>query len=294
MSIRKYIPLLTCICLSLSSCDENRFSQVVDVEIPEHEPRIAVSADYDPSSNDFIIGVYESQSILSQEESSFITNASIQLTSNGTDILAETVEDFGLYYGTISTHPAPGEEIELLVSADGLATVSAKQTIPSVPDLGKIEYTVDGTVDLYGEKVDLLAVTIPDNPNEENYYLLSVYRTEYTSFGIYSYKNYLETPDFTVDQINGSLGFTDQAFIDGEVTISSSIYNYTDSSFDSVNLVVELQNVTKDKFLFQKSLNAYYNSQGPFAEPADVHENIENGYGIFTASNVAKDSIRIF
>ncbi len=288
------ILVIACFCFFAASCNSDRFSQVVDVELPEHEPRLAISADYRPNNDAILITVFESQSILSQNQSAAVEEAVIELNAGGTSLIGTLIEDTGFYFGEIESHAEPGDEVELRVSADGFETVVAKQLIPDRPLINEIAYTEDGTVDLYGEQVDLLEVTIPDNPNEENYYILRVFKTEYTSFGTYSYSTYLETPDFTVDQIDGGLGFTDQSFIDNELTISSSIYNYMDESLDSVNLVVELENVTRDKYLFKKSLQAYYNSQGPFAEPADVHENIQNGYGIFTASNAARDSIRIF
>ncbi|KAA3640405.1 MAG: DUF4249 family protein, partial [Bacteroidetes bacterium] len=75
------------------------------------------------------------------------------------------------------------------------------------------------------------------------------------------------------------LVFTDKAFDGNEYTIKGWDYGWWET-VESFKL--ELVNLSKDGYLYLRSLEDYYNSEGnPFAQPATVYSNIENGYGIF-------------
>ena len=52
-------------------------------------------------------------------------------------------------------------------------------------------------------------------------------------------------------------------------------------------LIVRLANMSKDSYLYLRSLQQYMQARdNPFAEPVVVFDNIENGHGIFRMSNM--------
>ncbi len=54
--------------------------------------------------------------------------------------------------------------------------------------------------------------------------------------------------------------------------------------YSSLNLYVELYTVSKTHFEYQRTLELYQNS-GNIADPVHVYTNVQNGYGIFAASD---------
>ena len=63
-------------------------------------------------------------------------------------------------------------------------------------------------------------------------------------------------------------------------------WRFTSYSFGdpgAVNLVVWLRSISKDEYLFLKSVDLYQNNEdNPFAEPVIIHSNIASGDGIFS------------
>ena len=88
-----------------------------------------------------------------------------------------------------------------------------------------------------------------------------------------------------------SLYLTDASF-DGEKyttrisvqLIEAGWYTIEDATnLAPVKISVHLSSISKDRYLFEKTLFTYReNEDNPFAEPVVVHENIEGGSGIFT------------
>lgn len=63
---------------------------------------------------------------------------------------------------------------------------------------------------------------------------------------------------------------------------------------DTANIYIEIKSVSKDFYLYQKTLKEYYNSiNNPFSEPAEVYSNIKLGYGIFAGYNSVIDTFTI-
>ena len=58
-------------------------------------------------------------------------------------------------------------------------------------------------------------------------------------------------------------------------------------------LVVRLKPLTKERYLYNKSLSLYYGAKdNPFSEPTLLYTNIQKGYGMFTISgNYAEKKI---
>ena len=64
-------------------------------------------------------------------------------------------------------------------------------------------------------------------------------------------------------------------------------YNYNPPSRDSGQVIVQVLTFPKDYYLYLKSVEVFNNADGnPFAEPADLYSNFENGTGIFSIYQV--------
>ncbi|MBK7028756.1 MAG: DUF4249 family protein [Bacteroidales bacterium] len=85
--------------------------------------------------------------------------------------------------------------------------------------------------------------------------------------------------------------FSDQYVNGQEFSIELPITYSGDTP--GVDIFVELSTLSKDYFLFRKSLIKYNESQNnPFSEPIKIYTNIENGYGIFAGSTLLFKRIR--
>ena len=82
---------------------------------------------------------------------------------------------------------------------------------------------------------------------------------------------------------DGSLLLNDNSFEGDSYDVELLVYP-EDTAY--VDIQVEIKSISRDKYLYLKTLQAYYDAQyNPFAEPVIVHTNVENGQGIFSMEN---------
>ncbi len=284
--MNKYIFLIVMGFLMTTNCSDDFFDQVVDVEIPEHTPALAITSNL--NNVDSILWVYVSSSvgILVEEDPSEITDAIVELHKNGSLLYTLPHLEQGVYAWEA---PEPlGNEIvdyEIKVSKPGFESVSSIQTMPLQVDIINATFEKEGTISTDGDRVDEIIIEFDDPKDIANYYKVSA-KLEFTGDDgeFYEYDIYLESHDPSVVYTNDGLYLSDGVF-DGE-RYEFSLYSYSISDDEFMNdtkISVSLVNVSKDRFFRESSLEASENSQdNPFAEPAVIFSNIENGYGIFS------------
>lgn len=274
----------------LISCEE-AFTSIKEIDIPEHESKLAVFADMSGNKGSFSIS--HSRSIIDNKDYTPVS-AEISILENGSPFYkfsfsGSSANSFKqkIFSGSF----VEGFEYTLIVENDEYGSATAKQIVPVKPVFSNVKFKKDGFIDNDGYKSDLLSFDLSDDISTENYYLvqaeaLSFINNDTFTEPLYLNSNNPATKSFWFGEKNGLI-ISDKNF-NGTVTkiiTDLKIYNNNSSGRLSIS------SITKDYYYFLLSYNQYSNSSGnPFAEPVNVHNNIKNGYGLFQI-NSKKDYI---
>ncbi|MBK6902676.1 MAG: DUF4249 domain-containing protein [Saprospirales bacterium] len=275
---------------ALTGCTDF-FNQVVDIEIPEHEPSLAVSAHFRAQDTALIVFVSRSAGILDSVilDSVSIQGAAVAVLRDGS--LWQTVPNVGPGHFYLAMGEPIGDQphtYTLQVSAPGFESVEAVQVMPTSVSILDAVYTVQGGVNPDGEKVNTLSVEFQDPAGEDNYYYVDAYYYIPDSIGDFGGNIYIQTEDALVEPYEQGLIFKDGP-IDGKKYALKTWFWDNVHEIPGAKLVVRLHSISRDRYLFLRTLDLYTNAQGnPFAEPVVVHDNIEKGVGIFGVSSVAR------
>ena len=287
------IAFLLLLVATLTGCTDF-FNQIVEIEIPEHTPSLAVSAHFRAQDTSLIVFVSRSAGILDTVilDSVKIQNASVTVLRDGAPW--QTVPHIGEGHFYLLLGEAIGSNphtYTLRVSAPGFEPVESVQAMPSpVPILDAV-YTPEGGVNPDGDKVNTLSVEFQDPPGGDNFYYMEAYTYIPDSIGDYKYNLVLQTEDPLVEPYEMGLIFKDGP-IDGKKYSLKCYLPDNIHETPGAKLVVRLHAISRDRYLFLRTLELYTNAQGnPFAEPVVVHNNIEGGVGIFTVGAVEEKEI---
>lgn len=290
--------LLSLALLLWSSCDEDSFSQIVDIDIPEHESRPVLKMDLKAGENNPQTLLSLSQGILDDEEFEVPEDATVTLFQDGAALAQLEYSDDIFKYEAFLGEDIPataGVTYRLEAAVPGFEPVFAEQVMPAVPNVPKVTSEQEGAITPDGDRVDEIVITlIDDEPGITNYY------------GIIGYAYEVFVDPTTGDTLQSSRF---NAFLDTNDPLLSysSYYNlvFTDESFDGADFQarcftysflpegaqyqVQVFQLTRDAYLYARSLEQYYNAvDNPFAEPVTVHSNVESGYGVFTLANAVE------
>lgn len=282
-----FLPLMLAVLLFTSTgCDEDSFSQVVEVEVPEHKSSIVLNGIWNSQDTLLQLVVSNSLSILDDDEFTVPQDADVKLFKDNTLLgnLAFNQQTFKYEYALDTPLGSSVATYRIEAAFDDYDPVSVEQEMPGTVELTEVKYEKEGTIDPSGEKVDEYTITFSDPGDVENYYIFTAFVIDkyvHTPGDTIVNKNmvYLQTNDPIASYSNRGLIFSDKAFNGNEYTLTGWDYGWWS---ENLEFEFRLTSISKDGFLYLKSLDAYYNSEGnPFAQPATVYNNIENGYGIF-------------
>jgi hypothetical protein len=241
-----------------------------------------------------VVNLSKSQDILANDQIEYVNNASISLYEDGQFIQDLTFNGDGSYY-SYGFNPDFGKKYSVMVNAPGIGTASGADIIPMPVSIINID-----TSTVTGEWNNMLKCKIRfhDNPAEKNYYLFSIKILVHSAGSQYYVDNiYFGSDDPVVEESmsgSGGLLFSDEK-IDGQTYDLSVYLNKDDFNYsDTTMLYFNLNSVTRDFFMYARSYTRHINAQGdPFAEPVQVFNNIEGGYGIFAGFCSSVDSLAI-
>lgn len=272
----------------LVSCDpDSSFEQIAVVDIPDHESLLAISSNIQAGDSVINVLVSKSQEIFTETEFERLTNASVNLYKN--DVLFEMIpfdNNYQVYRKNLDS-PILNDQAtyRLEVGVSNEATTMATQTMPNIVAI--TDLSLDQNRNLGDYEADVLGLEFNDPADEDNYYMLEVFyegsdfQGNTTRDRVYLYPLF----DLSDEISNGRLLFSDATFNGNRYKIEAEAEIYNQSVVNE--LQVRLISITRDRYLFEKSLSQYRNADGnPFAEPVVVHDNIENGYGIFTVAAI--------
>jgi hypothetical protein len=291
MKLQHIIPALLFL-LPLAGCGEF-FNQIVDVDIPEHEPLLAVSAHFQAQDTALTVFVSRSVGILDPVQLDTVTVPGAAVTVLRDGEVWQTLAPSGSGFFRVELGEALGDGAHtytVRATAPGFEAAEGRQAMPTPPSILNAAIVRLGGVDENGTKVNTLDVEFQDPPGEENYYLLEAFAFARDSFlGDYYFPVYPQSNDPLVEYNEQGLIFKDGPIDGKRYTLKAYFYDFFVGEEPGGKVLVRLHAISRDRYLFLLTLDLYNNAQNnPFAEPVVVHNNIEGGVGIFGVSAVGE------
>lgn len=303
---------------SLSSCNEDSFSQVVEFDVPKVENRLVLSCNYTVGQDSMVIFVGKSRNVGETINVDKLDLCKVTLYRGN-----DKVSDF-TFNGQL------GDQNAVVYRADGLSgkieagatytikvehpdfkTIEATQVVPKSAKLSKGLFKREGfpAPDLFNpnQKYDLIQFELIDS-NEEDFYMISAnatYRDTLNNIEKSGEAFFYLDKQFSNDGLFGGdvntkyflndLIFNNKAFdVKLGIPFFSILFDFDPSGdFDPtfaklVRYEPVIYSITKQKYLYETSIEARENSLGSFfTEPVTVNSNVVNGYGIFSIRNKA-------
>ena len=270
------------------------FNQIVDIEIPEHEPSLSVTAHFEAQDTSLIVYVSRSAGILDSVylDSVRIKDATVTVLRDGA--LWQTVPHVGEGHYYLAMDEAIGtspHSYTLQITAPGYESVESRQDMPAFVPIQEATFTAQGGLNPDGDEVNTLVVEFEDPAGEDNFYYLEALAfipDTFSPSGYYTYKLGLGSEDALVEYHDTGVIFKDGP-IDGKKYALKTWFQDSLYEIPGARLTVRLHSISRDRYLFLRTLDLYDGAQdNPFAEPVLVHNNIEGGVGIFTVGSVAE------
>lgn len=220
---------------------------------------------------------------------------------------------FNPYYEAESFRLSAGETYNLEVSAPNFTPVTAEAYIPAIVSETRTSIFISETTTSNGFKdvAFTLSLEIDDLPGIKNYYHLNLYQVVDLSRINVITGEVSWTPVLMDDPLTFSLQNNDQEVLpyidnrgvlirddsfDGDtgIFIFEGNFRYNPQSERLGDFIIELRNTSKDYYLYHSSLARQVRVQSGFdaiSGPVVLHNNIDNGFGIFAGYTPAFTTI---
>jgi len=275
---KHFLPLLL---ISLFACE-----LIVDVEVPFEHAQLTLNTFFNPDSV-WEADVSLNRHILSDTAFQKIENALLVIYENDSPV--DTLHHAGNgNYRSDSERPQIGKTYVIRATADGYEPVSAQSQIPSPAQITRVDvtFTESASDDRPHAKID---IKFTDDALEHNFYQITLEgEREYIdrNFGGKSTTRSpisIESDDPAIAEninANNSILIKDVLFNGKEVELSFKTRDGNVSAFTGI--IVTLRTVSEDLYKYKTTSQLQGNTSGdPFAQPVNVYNNIENGFGVF-------------
>lgn len=281
--------------------------KIIDYKIPDNGRKLVLNSFI--STNDSInVNISKSLHILDNGNYELISDAVVNLFEDGVFIETLKHNGYGNYNSTLNFTPKEGKTYKIEAWNDELEKVTASETIPhkiKINSIDTAQVVFASTDDFFGsdeeQEVYEFKINFQDNADEKNYYMIkfkTAYVYEYNGDSIYDIYDagYIMYNDVIIERYlsyQNAVIFSDDLF-DGE-TLSLSLYmNKYNFYSENTPVIIELYSISESYYKYSISLDQQQEIDGnPFAEPVQVYNNIEKGYGIFAGYTVDKDTLYI-
>lgn len=253
---------------------------VLEVDIPEHEPKLVVNAVFNPDSL-FTVDVSASQSAFSNDEHQQLENATVRLFQDGKHLLDLPHIGNGIYQA--AEKPEALQQYELRVSAAGFPQATGVTTIPAPAVVYDVQAApAPASSDGAGPTLNA-SFTLQDSPNEENFYYLQAFTPDTTWDGE-AYRRYVHleasSPIDYEFSMETRLFFSDKLFNGEALELKLNLENNPYSA-----TYVQVAQITKEYYLYVQTLEKQSYSDNFNVTPTAVTNNILNGMGLSGAYN---------
>jgi hypothetical protein len=264
----------------LTACE-----MVVDIDVPFDGERLTLNSIVTPDSV-WRASISLNRYVLDDRPFKRVTNATVIVSDENGPIDTLVHEGNGIYRSD-NGKPQPQKVYVLSASSVIHGTIQAESSIPLAAPASNVEIQ---TNDFNGEPSSRISLQITDDPTIENYYAISVeVGNEYLhpeTHEIISYRYPVmlgrNDNDFQDEQLTN-----DNHLLIKDVFYTGPILNVTVHSPDwnlqySGIVFVTVKTLSKDYYDFILTSDLQNETSGnPFAQPVQVHSNVQNGFGIF-------------
>ena len=154
----------------LSAC-----TKVVDVDVPEADPRLVVEASINwkkgTAGEIQTIKLSKSTPYFSNDQNVIVTGASITITNNTTNQVFDFVDQNNGEYLCEDFIPVIDHQYTLHILSEG-EEITAEETLKSVSGISKIDQSTEGGFDKDAIEINLY---VQDPPDDINFYMIKTY-----------------------------------------------------------------------------------------------------------------------
>jgi Domain of unknown function (DUF4249) len=299
----KTILIIIFFAIFISSCERE-----IDLKIPPHEKKLVINAQW--AQNRFFTarvtkswGLTETFSNLNEQFR--VTNAFVTVKEDGVVIDTLKYDSLNDRYSSNKRRTSLARTYVIEASSPQLSKASGTSSVPYLVRPISTLVKRNARINLDGQPETEIIVTFKDS-SVLNYYVIRV-RSQDGNF--YSC---VKSADRDIEKLGASNPFEINACIDGDkILFTDRNFNGRDKKFvfyvpdyllegvrdpntgRTQRSWIEILHVNEDYFRYIKSVRNYSDVQGnPFAEPVNVVNNIQNGYGFFATYAIAVDTLR--
>jgi hypothetical protein len=307
-----YIHFIMATLVTLSSCEET-----IEFRGERSEPKIVMYSLLQPDSL-ISVSISKSHAVFDYRYApQQITNATVRLYGNDelletlTYVVPEGTSGFPpslLYskYVTATTKPLQGVTYRIEAEVAGLKKATGEASLLSAVAIESVD-----TATMVGEGGTIYlktSVRFSDPPNEDNYYMISLRRTDGYYYGDHSQPHDPESPVYVSDidfsfavredplitpvreedlfgmYIENTFNVFSDELIAGKNYEFNLKLNYKmpdTTHYEFLHYYIDLQSISKEMYLYLKSYSAHMQTRDAFmSEPVLVYTNVENGAGV--------------
>jgi len=284
----KYYTVIFCL-LGCMSC-EDFFSTTLEIDPPVHEELLAIHAFGDTRSNELTVLVSDSHGILESPPlfEDRIDDAVVKLFLEE-ELIYELENSGGLGSNFIMGQGIhefqKGNNYRLEVTAPGYPKATAYAKVPLDIPIESIAFEEDAGSDFDGESSSGVNIRFQDKAENEDYYEVVCATKDFSPGGEFFRHLYTDSFDPITVYADLNLMYSDETFNGKEKTIELLI-DQTQNPDEIDLLYANWRIISKDHFLFNKSLVSFYDADGnPFASPVQIYSSFEEAIGIFSIVN---------
>ena len=275
------------------SCDEDFFTTTIEVDPPEHSPRLVVHA----FNTDFLTIVAQiSKSTAVGDFGTFgveryIYDATAKIYQNG-NFLADmqvvaspdNLNEFN-YSAQLPGAITPNDIYTIEVEHPSYPTVRASSSIVPGTEIISTAYVIDGGLDDTGSERSAVDIRFNDPENQVNYYEVSV--TE--GANSVTYASSLD-PSTSRSLYDNSVIISDASF-NGEEKILRLQIGRSENPDRKIELI--WRTITGIQYQYSKSMRQTFDlGDNPFASPVQIPSNVDGGFGFFGLMEIQRITVQ--
>lgn len=280
--ILKHITLLLgCVCVfALSGCFKE-----IELDQPEEESKLVLNAIFSPDST-WAANLSQSVGVFDENRPEFIEDATVEVFDLATDqlIVSMTSRPLG-EYDAIGAQPEIGKSYVLRASAPGFESIEAISSIPEPAQILSVSWEDTVVWNRAPEPEGLVTIEFQDDPNEENYYFITLAKADtaasfsdtiifFRPIPIYSHD-----PTVEGDFQEGAL-LSDQFFNGKRRTVNLNMS--PEYLREGENVWCFVGTISRDFYWYRRTMDEQENNWiDPFLQPVELHSNVTGGLGIF-------------
>lgn len=260
-------------------------SKRVEIRLPYEGDKIVVNTLIQPDS---VVYIRVTRSVPSNvfDDSGYedIPGAAVTLTADGAPVSPLQLQEIkGLFYYVSAQKAIRGKHYEVQVTAPGLQSVTATDTLPASPLIKNAGAQKNS---------NRVQFTLTDCPGTGDYYRIRIYVSD-TSGAQGSFRLFRLDPAFNNNLVDffakssfNSLVMSDERFDGKEVNF---VLQTTDVITGNSRVTVEVSTLTYNTWEYFSTMSAQKDNGGNLiGSPVRVFTNVANGYGIVGGINTGK------